>query len=198
MARIRTAPEDFRVEELPLYPPSGEGAHTFVQIEKRLVTTEEVASALARFAGVRARDVGYAGRKDRIAVASQWFSVPQLDPRKAIELSVRTTQNTFYTSQIDFMKDVIAQGGEMTDAFEQTHRYPDDFLDTLQTGEVAGRISESLEILAKEYEERSKLFFRMLTVAAGVIVFIAVAIVIIAMIFAIFSQYLNILKDLTP
>ena len=38
----------------------------------------------------------------------------------------------------------------------------------------------------------------MLTVIAGVLVFLAVAIVIISMIFAIFSQYLGILKDLTP
>jgi tRNA pseudouridine13 synthase len=86
MARIRTEPEDFRVEELPLYPPSGEGEHTFVRVEKRLVTTDEVASALARAAGVGARDVGYAGRKDRLAVATQWFSVPRLDPHRALDL----------------------------------------------------------------------------------------------------------------
>ena len=86
MARIRTESEDFRVEELPLYSPSGEGGHTFVRVEKRLVTTEEVASALARAAGVGGRDVGYAGRKDRIAVATQWFSVPGLDPQRALDL----------------------------------------------------------------------------------------------------------------
>ncbi len=86
MARIRTEPEDFRVEELPLYPLSGEGGHTFVRIEKRLVTTEDVAKLLARAAGVGARDVGYAGRKDRIAVATQWFSVPGLDPQRALDL----------------------------------------------------------------------------------------------------------------
>jgi len=121
-----------------------------------------------------------------------------IDPCKAIELSVRTTQNSYYTAQIEFMKSVITGGGEMTAAFQQTNRYPDDFLDALQTGEIAGRISETMEILATEYEQRSKLFYRMLTVIAGVCVFIAVAIVIISLIFAIFSQYLGILKDLTP
>jgi len=88
MARIRTEAQDFRVEELPLYPPSGEGGHTFVRVEKRLLTTEEVASELARAAGVRARDVGYAGRKDRAAVATQWFSVPSLEPARALELGL--------------------------------------------------------------------------------------------------------------
>ncbi len=73
-------PEDFRVEEIPLFAPAGRGAHTYVQVEKRLCTTEEVARLLARRAGVPPREVGYAGRKDRVALARQWFSVPGLDP----------------------------------------------------------------------------------------------------------------------
>lgn len=80
---LRREPEDFVVEEIPLYPPSGEGDHTFVWIEKRLRNTEEVARALARAAGVAPRDVGYAGRKDRVAVTRQWFSVPALSPEQA-------------------------------------------------------------------------------------------------------------------
>jgi len=78
--RIRSQPEDFVVDEIPLYPPSGEGEHTFVRIEKRGLTTEEAARALARHAGVRPRDVGYAGRKDRVAVTRQWFSLPGAAP----------------------------------------------------------------------------------------------------------------------
>lgn len=82
------APEDFRVEEIPLYEPSGRGEHTFLQVEKRLRTTEEVARALARAAGLRPVDVGYAGRKDRWAVTTQWFSVPRLDPLAAFDLAL--------------------------------------------------------------------------------------------------------------
>jgi len=84
--RISESPEDFVVEELPLYPCSGEGEHTFLWVEKRQRTTEEVARALAREADVRPRDVGYAGRKDRNAVTRQWFSVPALDPAEALTL----------------------------------------------------------------------------------------------------------------
>jgi len=83
VARLRSQPEDFRVDEIFLYRPTGAGDHTFLHVEKRLCTTEDVARALARFAGVKARDVGYAGRKDRVAVATQWFSVPGLDPLRA-------------------------------------------------------------------------------------------------------------------
>ena len=84
--RLRAEPEDFLVEELPLYEPAGEGEHTFVWVEKRLRTTEEVARVLARCAAVRPGDVGYAGRKDRVAVARQWLSVPGLDPAAALAL----------------------------------------------------------------------------------------------------------------
>ena len=90
--RIAATPEDFVVEELPLYAPAGEGAHTFVRVEKRLRTTEEVAADLARAAGVSARDVGYAGRKDRRAVATQWLSVPGLDPERARDLALPGVQ----------------------------------------------------------------------------------------------------------
>ena len=85
---FRVEPEDFRVDEVPLYEPTGEGTHTFVRVEKRLRSTEEVARALARKAGVRAAEVGYAGRKDRMAVTTQWLSVPNLDPAGAMEISL--------------------------------------------------------------------------------------------------------------
>ena len=90
--RLRATPEDFRVDEVPLYPASGEGGHTFVRIEKRLRTTEEVARDLARASGVSPRDVGYAGRKDRRAVTTQWFSVPELDPRRALDLELQSAR----------------------------------------------------------------------------------------------------------
>jgi len=84
--RIREMPEDFVVEEIPLYPASGAGEHTYLKIEKRLRTSDEVARLLARAADIRPRDVGYAGNKDRNAVTRQWYSVPGLDPRRAARL----------------------------------------------------------------------------------------------------------------
>jgi tRNA pseudouridine13 synthase len=86
VALLRSVPEDFCVDEMPLYRPSGSGDHTFIHIEKRLRTTEDVAHVLARFAGARTRDVGYAGRKDRVALTTQWYSVPTLDPERARQL----------------------------------------------------------------------------------------------------------------
>jgi len=88
LPRIRVRPEDFRVDEIALYEPAGEGDHTFVHIEKTLRTTEEVARDLARAADVRPGDVGYAGRKDRVAVTRQWLSVPDFAPELATALDL--------------------------------------------------------------------------------------------------------------
>jgi len=66
---------DFRVTELPGFRCTGNGEHDFLWLEKTDANTPWVARALARHAGVAARDVGYAGLKDRHAVTRQWFSV---------------------------------------------------------------------------------------------------------------------------
>jgi tRNA pseudouridine13 synthase len=84
----RYAAEDFEVEERLAFAPSDQGEHTYLWIEKRERTTEEVARQLAAAAGCAPGEVGYAGRKDRVAVARQWFSVPGLDPGRAGALTL--------------------------------------------------------------------------------------------------------------
>lgn len=82
LARFRTRPEDFVVEEQLLYPPSAAGAYTLALVEKREMTTTQAASALARASGVARRNVGFAGRKDRYAVTRQWFSILGVPPSR--------------------------------------------------------------------------------------------------------------------
>ncbi len=72
---IKTMPADFIVEEQLSFQPEGAGEHAFVQIKKTGENTEYIARLLARFAGVRQRDVSYAGLKDRHAITTQWFSI---------------------------------------------------------------------------------------------------------------------------
>ncbi|BAO44807.1 tRNA pseudouridine(13) synthase TruD [Thiolapillus brandeum] len=72
---LRASAADFEViEDLGLHP-SGEGEHVLLKIRKRNLNTAEVAGHIARLAGVRPRDVSYAGLKDRVAVTTQTFSV---------------------------------------------------------------------------------------------------------------------------
>lgn len=72
--RIKSTPEDFVVEELPAYVPSGEGEHLYLWIEKRGLNTVDAARALATALDTPFAEVGWAGLKDRHAVTRQWLS----------------------------------------------------------------------------------------------------------------------------
>jgi tRNA pseudouridine13 synthase len=74
-ARLRACAEDFQVEEILGFEADGDGEHLLLQVRKRNKNTADVAQALARHAGVKIRDVGYCGLKDRNAVTTQWFSI---------------------------------------------------------------------------------------------------------------------------
>ncbi len=73
---------DFVVEEIPLYPPSGQGDHVYFRLEKRGIPTPEAVRRIARYMGVRRSEIGFAGLKDAQAVTSQTMSLEHADPDK--------------------------------------------------------------------------------------------------------------------
>lgn len=74
-AVFRSRHEDFVVEEIAGFEPSGQGEHALLTIEKRGLNTVDVVQRLMRWAGVRDVAIGYAGLKDRHAVTRQRFTV---------------------------------------------------------------------------------------------------------------------------
>ncbi len=72
---VRNQHSDFIVDEIQSFAPMGEGEHVWLKIQKAGENTDWVAKCLAKIANVPRRDVGYAGKKDRHAVTTQWFSV---------------------------------------------------------------------------------------------------------------------------
>lgn len=71
---IKSIADDFIVREHLGFVPSGQGEHVWLRVEKRLANTDWVAGVLAKHAGIRKRDVGYSGKKDKYALTQQWFS----------------------------------------------------------------------------------------------------------------------------
>jgi len=74
---LRASPEDFKVDEILGFEAGGEGPHALLHVRKRGANTEWVARELARAAGCKPFDVGFAGLKDRNAVTTQYFTVPR-------------------------------------------------------------------------------------------------------------------------
>jgi tRNA pseudouridine13 synthase len=82
--RIKTDPEDFEVEEIPAYQPSGQGEFLYLWVEKRSMGAEYFTRQVARRLDIAPGEVGTAGLKDRHAVTRQMVSVPaSVEPRLA-------------------------------------------------------------------------------------------------------------------
>ena len=79
-------PENFIVEELPLYEPARTGTHTYFAIRKRNLSTLEAINRIARELKVATRDFGYAGLKDKNAVTTQILSVEGIAPEQILRI----------------------------------------------------------------------------------------------------------------
>lgn len=72
---IKTTPEDFKVDEILGFEPTGEGEHLFLLIEKRGINTEELVKELATLTNLSPKLISYAGLKDRQALTTQWVGL---------------------------------------------------------------------------------------------------------------------------
>ncbi|CUS35379.1 tRNA pseudouridine(13) synthase TruD [Candidatus Nitrospira nitrificans] len=85
---IRTIPEDFHVEERPLYLPCGEGEHLYVTITKRGLSTPDLVRRLSSSLGIKAQAIGIAGLKDARAVTTQMVSLQGVTPEQVAGLTI--------------------------------------------------------------------------------------------------------------
>ena len=74
-ALLKAECADFVVKEQLGYDMSGDGEFVAVKVRKTDCNTLFVGEQLAKLAGISARNMSYAGLKDRKAVTEQWFSL---------------------------------------------------------------------------------------------------------------------------
>lgn len=137
-AKYRQTPEDFKVNELLGFNPSGTGDHIYLHIEKRELNTQAVMMDLAHQMRLKPVDMGYAGRKDKYAVTRQWFSA---HAPKSLGIDVGSIQGSKY---------------KILDSSRHTHK--------LRTGQLIGNefqiqlvdVEGSAELLKQRFESISK------------------------------------------
>lgn len=100
---FRQSPNDFVVDELPLYEFSGDGEHLVLLVRKKSLTTLEMISSFAKHCGIKERDIGYAGLKDKHALTKQYISLP----KKCEELlegfshpNIKILEKTYHNNKI--------------------------------------------------------------------------------------------------
>jgi tRNA pseudouridine13 synthase len=85
---IKQRPEDFFVQEIPLYEPGGEGEHVYAEIQKVGISTFDAIDRIARALNVSPRGFGYAGMKDAQAITRQIISIHGTTPEVVMALKL--------------------------------------------------------------------------------------------------------------
>ena len=77
----------FSVEEIPLYEFSGSGEHLILKVRKKNLTTWEMIDIISSHIGIKKREIGYAGLKDKHAITTQYISMPKIYEDRLKDLS---------------------------------------------------------------------------------------------------------------
>ena len=85
---LKDRPEDFVVDEIPLYPAMGVGDHAYARVEKIGISTREAIRRMAQALGISESLVGCAGLKDARAVTRQTLSFERVAPSRLEGLSL--------------------------------------------------------------------------------------------------------------
>ena len=118
-----------------------------------------------------------------------------MDTRRAIGLSVRSSQNARFTDHLKSIDREIAAGNSLYEAFVATGVYPSSFLDTLHVGEQTGEVVESMGRLSQQYRQEAETAMKTLGVIGFFATFGVIAALIIMMIFRVFGFYLGTIND---
>ena len=118
-----------------------------------------------------------------------------MDVRRSLSLSLRAARNAKFLDDMPAVDKSLAAGNSIYDAFLGLRGYPNEFLDALAVGEQSGRLVESMALLSRQYQERSRSALATLTALAGYAVWALVAALIIFLIFRLAFFYLDMLND---
>lgn len=119
----------------------------------------------------------------------------EMDLRRVVPLVLRATQSDHYIRHADQAVTLVAAGRPLHEALDATGAFPADFIDALAVAEESGQVVESMERLSRRYEEEAEAAMRVLTVVAGVVVWVLVASLIIFMIFRLAGFYFGAIQD---
>lgn len=187
-AAFKSHVDDFQVEEVLGFEPSGEGEHCLVWIEKTNRNTNDVAAEMATRLGIRKRLISHCGLKDKDAITRQWFSLhlpgQNSPPIEAFEMqgvrAIRITRNTrklhrgahdgnrFFIRLRDY---TFSNPGDSRVAMEQRWREilargVPNYFGPQRFGFHGRNVDQALELFAGEREVRDRLVRGILISAA--------------------------------
>lgn len=121
-----------------------------------------------------------------------------VDAKRSVREALLSTGNHYYMSGLPLTLEEIEKGTSLADSLDTPGVLPKEFIQAVEIGEMSGSDSESLERMASIYREKAQLALKQLAVTAGFAIWFLIAAMIVAVIFMIFTQYLNVIMGNLP
>ena len=118
-----------------------------------------------------------------------------MDLRRAMKMSIASTNNVVYTQHIDRVLREIRQGHSIYEALTAAGVFPIELLESVQVGEQSGRLVESMAHMAQQYQDQARTAMLVLTVLAGLAATGLIAAVIVFLIFRLFGFYIGTINE---
>jgi type II secretory pathway component PulF len=106
-----------------------------------------------------------------------------MNARRALQLSLESSQAVHFTDQIARIDRAVAAGETLFEAFCDTGAFPPEFIDALHVGEESGKLPETMGRLSTQYRSRAQAALTTSSTVAAFLVWALIAGVIIAVIF---------------
>lgn len=159
------------------------GKFAFLQLDRLLMAVPGIGPAIRTLA------------LSRMAWAMSLTLSGGMEIRQAMRLSLQAARSRYYSRFVPQVDQQILRGDEVHESLRDTGAFPAEFLDVVETGEMAGTLAESMDRLAVQYQEKAKAALNTLAIIGGVIVWMMVAGIIIALIFKLAMFYLGTINE---
>ncbi|MDP3989634.1 MAG: tRNA pseudouridine(13) synthase TruD [archaeon] len=122
MYKLKQIPEDFLVTEISSIPRSDNGRYHYYKLKKKNRNTIDAVKQLAKTLGIKEKQIGFAGNKDRNAVTEQIISIIGVNKEKISSIALSDMSLEF----IGYADKPISLGDLNGNAFEIVVRNLDD------------------------------------------------------------------------
>ncbi len=121
-----------------------------------------------------------------------------MDVRQALRMSLRSTHNARITDHIEAIERAVVAGDSLFEAFQETGAFPPEFLQTLNVGEESGKLVEAMGRLSVQYRSQAEAALKVSSTAGAFAVWAVIALVMVAVIFRVFSSYIGMIQGAMP
>jgi type IV pilus assembly protein PilC len=133
----------------------------------------------------------------RFTWALQLVFDTSMDLRKALPLALDASGNDYYRRLGPQVAQNIQHGMSLHMSLAETGAFPRELLDAIAVGEQSGMLQETMERQAEEYRRKAATAISILAQFFGYLVWAAVAVFIIVLIFRVFGMYVGTIERMS-